>query len=68
MAPFKRDLVLKTQFGVNRNKMHFNPFFNTENLIFMHETIKFYVTVRFALSEKLALKTQNVLIKTGVFR
>jgi hypothetical protein len=23
----------------------------------MHETIKFYVTVRFALSEKLALKT-----------
>ena len=60
--------MLKTQFGVNRRipKMHFNPFFNTENLIFMHETIKFYVTVRFAVSEKLALKTQNVLIKTGV--
>jgi hypothetical protein len=32
----------------------------------MHETIKFYVTVRFALSEKLALKTPNVLIKNGV--
>jgi hypothetical protein len=26
----------------------------------MQETIKFYVTVRFALSDKLALKTQNV--------
>jgi hypothetical protein len=34
----------------------------------MHETIKFYVIVSFALSEKLALKTQNVLIKNGVFR
>ena len=34
----------------------------------MHETIKFYVTVRFALSEKLALKTPNVLIKNDVFR
>jgi hypothetical protein len=34
----------------------------------MLETIKFYVTVRFALSEKLALKTPNVLIKNGVFR
>jgi hypothetical protein len=34
----------------------------------MHETIKFYVTVRFALSGKLALKTPNVLIKNVVFR
>jgi hypothetical protein len=25
----------------------------------MHETIKYYATVRFALSEKLALKTPN---------
>jgi hypothetical protein len=33
----------------------------------MHETIKFYETVRFALSEKLALYTPNVLIKNGVF-
>jgi hypothetical protein len=33
----------------------------------MHETLKFDVTVRFALSEKLALKTPNVLIKNGVF-
>jgi hypothetical protein len=32
----------------------------------MHETIKFYDTVRFALSDK--LKTPNVLIKNGVFR
>jgi hypothetical protein len=29
---------------------------------FIHETIKFYVTVRFVLSDKLALKTQNVSI------
>jgi hypothetical protein len=35
---------------------------------FMHETIKFYDTVRFALSEKLELKTLNYLIKYGVFR
>jgi hypothetical protein len=34
----------------------------------MHETIKFYDTVRFALSEKLALKTPSVLIKNDVFR
>jgi hypothetical protein len=34
-----------------------------KNNDFMHETIKFDVTVRFALSEKLALKTPNVLIK-----
>ena len=34
----------------------------------MHKTIKVYVTVRFALSEKLALKTLNVLIKNDVFR
>ena len=34
----------------------------------MHETIKCYVTVRFALSEKLALKTPNVLIKNVVYR
>ena len=34
----------------------------------MHETLKFYVTVRFALTEKLALKTPNVLIKNDVFR
>ena len=33
----------------------------------MHETIKFYVTVRFALSDKLALKTPNVLIKIAFF-
>jgi hypothetical protein len=33
----------------------------------MHETVKFYVTVRFALSEKLALKTHNVLIKKWGF-
>jgi hypothetical protein len=32
----------------------------------MHETLKFDVTVRFALSEKLALKSRNVLIKNGV--
>jgi hypothetical protein len=35
---------------------------------FMHETIKFYVTLRLTLSEKLALKTPNVLIKNGVYR
>jgi hypothetical protein len=34
----------------------------------MHEAIKFYVTEPFALSEKLALKTPNVLIKNCVFR
>jgi hypothetical protein len=34
----------------------------------MHETLKFDVTVRFALSEKLALKTPNVLIKNGFSR
>ena len=33
----------------------------------MHETNKFYVTVRLARSEKLALKTPNVLIKNGVY-
>jgi hypothetical protein len=33
----------------------------------MHETIKFYITVRFAVSEKLALKTANVLIKMAFF-
>jgi hypothetical protein len=33
----------------------------------MHETIKFYVTVRFALSEKIALKTPKVLIKMAFF-
>ena len=33
----------------------------------MHETIKYYVTVRFTLSEKLALKTPNVLIKNVFF-
>jgi hypothetical protein len=33
----------------------------------MHETLKFDVTVRFALSEKLALKTSNVLIKMAFF-
>ena len=33
----------------------------------MHEAIKFYDTVRFALSEKLALKTPNVLIKMAFF-
>jgi hypothetical protein len=35
---------------------------------FMHETLKFDVTVRFALSDKLALKMPNVLIKNGVSR
>jgi hypothetical protein len=34
----------------------------------MHETIKFYVTVRFAQSEKLAQKTPNVMIKNDVLR
>jgi hypothetical protein len=33
----------------------------------MHETIKLYVTVSFTLTEKLALKTPNNLIKNGVF-
>jgi hypothetical protein len=33
----------------------------------MHETIKFYVKVRFALSVKLGLKTPNVLIKMAFF-
>ena len=33
----------------------------------MHEMIKFYDTVRFALPEKLALKTPNVLIKMAFF-
>jgi hypothetical protein len=33
----------------------------------MHETIKFYVKIRFALSEKLGLKTPNVMIKTAFF-
>jgi len=32
----------------------------------MHETYKFYVTARFALSEKLALKSLNFLIKDDV--
>ena len=34
----------------------------------MREVIKFYVTVRYALSEKFALKTPNVLIKYVVYR
>ena len=34
----------------------------------MHETIKFYDKVRFALLEKLALKTPNILIKYVVYR
>jgi hypothetical protein len=34
----------------------------------MHKTMKFCFTGRFALSEKLALKTPNVLIKNDVFR
>jgi hypothetical protein len=33
----------------------------------MHETIKFDVTVRFALLEKLALKTPNISIKKEFF-
>ena len=33
----------------------------------MHETIKLYITVSYTLTEKLALKTPNNLIKNGVF-
>jgi hypothetical protein len=31
----------------------------------MHETIEFYVTVRFAVSDKLALKTPTIRSKNG---
>jgi hypothetical protein len=56
--------------SVNNGKRYGSLCFNKLGLKndFMHETLKFYDTVRYALSEKLALKTLNLLIKYGVFR
>ena len=59
----------KAKKSVNNGKRYDSCCFNKlgKNNNFMHETIKIYVTIRFALSEKLALKTPNVLIKMALF-